>query len=120
MNTNPDGPTLTRRKSPVGILEIKRMRLGGGRCKFSSGSSGTRGWVFLHSSMRDRYLNSFSYQTSLKVYRDWKSVIDTARDEGREEGREEGLRAAMAEALAGLQASGMPEAKARRLLGITG
>ena len=61
-----------------------------------------------------------SYQTSLKVYRDWKSVIDTARDEGREEGREEGRRAAMAEALAGLQASGMPEAEARRLLGITG
>ena len=61
-----------------------------------------------------------SYQTSLKVYRDWKSVIDTARDEGREEGREEGRRAAMAEALAGHQASGMPEAEARRLLGITG
>ncbi len=31
-----------------------------------------------------------SYEESLKVYRDLKNSIDTARDEGREEGREEG------------------------------
>ncbi len=31
------------------------------------------------------------YEESLKVYRDMKNVVDTARDEGEKEGREEGI-----------------------------
>ncbi len=32
-----------------------------------------------------------SYESSLKVYRDWKNVLDTAHDDGYKEGMEEGM-----------------------------
>ncbi len=32
-----------------------------------------------------------SYENSLKVYRDWKNVLDTAHDDGYKEGKEEGF-----------------------------
>ena len=75
------------------------------------------------------------YEASLKTYRDIKGVIDTARDEGEqiglekgreegeqiglEKGREEGRSEAMREIVQKLIASGMPEAEARRLFGLT-
>jgi len=37
------------------------------------------------------------YEDSLKVYRDFKNVIDTARDEGKDEGLTEGLAKGLAE-----------------------
>jgi predicted transposase/invertase (TIGR01784 family) len=63
------------------------------------------------------------YQDSLKVYRDLKGVVDTARDEGRaegvEQGRAEGVEQGLQLALERLIASGMPEAEARRALGLS-
>ncbi len=58
------------------------------------------------------------YETSLKVYRDLKGVIETARDEGREEGREEGRAEGLNTALDKMMASGIPEPEARRILGL--
>lgn len=61
------------------------------------------------------------YETSLKIYRDLKGVIDTAREEGREEGRKLGEQLgeekALKAMLAKLIASGMTEAEARKLTG---
>ncbi|MBM6945078.1 MULTISPECIES: PD-(D/E)XK nuclease family transposase, partial [Bacteroides] len=33
-----------------------------------------------------------SYEESLKIYRDWKNTIDTAKIKSKEEGRKEGLK----------------------------
>ena len=69
------------------------------------------------------------YQASLKVYRDLKSVIDTAFDEGEQMGLEKGEQIglekgeqigrtkALQEMLEKLIAGGMPEPEARKLLG---
>ncbi len=64
------------------------------------------------------------YEESLKVYRDLKNSIDTARDEGREEGREEGYETGLEKGrkservaiLAKLMARGMSEQEANDLL----
>ena len=56
------------------------------------------------------------YDASLKIYRDLKGVIDTAREEGREEGVQLGLEQGVARLVAG----GMTELEARRLLGLNG
>ncbi len=60
------------------------------------------------------------YEASLKVYRDLKGVIDTAREEGREEGREigreEGREEGLDQALKLMIASGMDASKARQIL----
>jgi predicted transposase/invertase (TIGR01784 family) len=64
------------------------------------------------------------YEASLKIYRDLKGVIDTARDEGEQIGLEKGLEMgeqigrekAMRELLEKLIASGMPDAEARGLV----
>jgi predicted transposase/invertase (TIGR01784 family) len=78
------------------------------------------------------------YEQSLKVYRDLKGVMDTARGDGLAEGLAEGLAQGLAQgmakgmaageelgikkglalALENLLTSGMPEAEARKLLGI--
>lgn len=61
------------------------------------------------------------YEASLKIYRDLKGVIDTARDEGEqiglEKGEQIGREKALQELLAKLLANGIPEAEARRLVG---
>ena len=54
------------------------------------------------------------YEESLKVLRDLVNVVDSAHRRGREEGREEGLALALARAVA----NGLPEAEARRMLGL--
>jgi predicted transposase/invertase (TIGR01784 family) len=63
-----------------------------------------------------------SYEASLKVYRDLKGVIDTAREEGRMEGEliglEKGVNLGMEKAAAQLVARGMTEAEARSMLGL--
>jgi predicted transposase/invertase (TIGR01784 family) len=74
------------------------------------------------------------YESSLKVYRDLKGVVETARDEGMEEGIQKGLEqgiqqgiqqgleqgrlSGLTEALERVLATGMKEAEARRLLGM--
>ena len=61
--------------------------------------------------MKERYVNFFkaaeiaafsederdSYRASLKTYRDWYSVLETAKEEGYEKGREKGRLEAEAE-----------------------
>ena len=64
------------------------------------------------------------YDASLKIYRDLKGVIDTAREEGREEGvqigREDGVQIGLEQGVARLVVGGMAESEARRLLGRDG
>ncbi|MBD8041544.1 hypothetical protein H9625_14055, partial [Phocaeicola sp. Sa1CVN1] len=38
-----------------------------------------------------------SYEESLKIYRDWKNTIDTAKIKSKEEGRKEGLKEGLKE-----------------------
>jgi PD-(D/E)XK nuclease family transposase len=67
-----------------------------------------------------------SYENSLKIYRDLKGVIDTARDEGILEGigigeargEARGLAKGLNEALDKMVESGMPEGDAKRILGL--
>ncbi len=63
------------------------------------------------------------YEASLKVYRDLKSVVDTARDEGLAEGLEQGAIIGQEKglhlALQRLMAPGYTEADARKVLGLT-
>ncbi|OUP26399.1 hypothetical protein B5F25_20475, partial [Bacteroides sp. An19] len=40
-----------------------------------------------------------SYEESLKIYRDWKNTIDTAKIKSKEEGRKEGLKEGRKEGL---------------------
>lgn len=49
-----------------------------------------------------------SYENSLKIYRDLKNVIDTARDEGQDEGRYEGRRPRGIEMATELKINGVP------------
>jgi len=60
-----------------------------------------------------------AYESSLKYYRDWKSVADTAARIGREEGREEGREQREIEAIVGLYANGIAVPLIARSLGLS-
>ena len=53
------------------------------------------------------------YEESLKIYRDWYNVIDTAKNEGLAEGRAEGEAKGRAEGLAEGRAEGLAEGEAK-------
>lgn len=60
-----------------------------------------------------------SYENSLKVYRDLKNVIDTARDEGIEQGKEEGRNQREIEIAAALKKSDVPIEVIAKTTGLT-
>ncbi len=59
------------------------------------------------------------YESSLKIYRDLKGVIDTAFDEGKAEGKAEGKMAGKIETAKMMKAEGEPVEKIVRYTGLS-
>jgi predicted transposase/invertase (TIGR01784 family) len=59
------------------------------------------------------------YEDSLKIYRDLKNSLDTAREEGREEGLEQGREEGKAEDAINMLNDGLPMEKVCKYTGLT-